>query len=161
MAAASLFDELFGIFGGGGSSKVPEIEVAVGALLVQAAQMDDRFDPSERTTIRRLLTENFKLDQVQLAHLMAGAEAAAARSPDLFHFTHVIVETFGVAERVRLIEMLWEVAYADGRLDPEEDMLIRRIAGLIHVEDHERGEARLRVLDRFAALGRPIEREKE
>jgi uncharacterized tellurite resistance protein B-like protein len=51
-------------------------------------------------------------------------------------------------ERVELIEMLWGVAYADGVLDPEEDLLVRRIAGLIHVDDRERVLARQRVLAR-------------
>ena len=42
--------------------------------------------------------------------------------------------------------MLWTVAYADGVLDPEEDMLVRQIAGLIHVPDKERGLGRQRAL---------------
>jgi uncharacterized tellurite resistance protein B-like protein len=45
--------------------------------------------------------------------------------------------------------MMWEVAYADGTLDPLEDSLLRRVGGLIDVSDHERGEARLRVLKRL------------
>jgi len=47
--------------------------------------------------------------------------------------------------------MLWEVAYADGVLDPHEDMLLRQIAGLIHVPDRERGLARKRAVERAAA----------
>jgi uncharacterized tellurite resistance protein B-like protein len=45
--------------------------------------------------------------------------------------------------------MLWEVAYADGVLDPLEDSLLRRVGGLIDVSDHERGEAKQRVLRRL------------
>ena len=56
-------------------------------------------------------------------------------------------------ERVGMVEMLWEVAYADGVLDPEEDLLIRRVAGLIHVTDRERVVARQQVLTR---LGRTL-----
>jgi uncharacterized tellurite resistance protein B-like protein len=52
-------------------------------------------------------------------------------------------------DRIRLIEMLWEVAYADGVLDPEEDMLLRRIAGLVYVSDQDRVAARQRVLKRM------------
>jgi uncharacterized tellurite resistance protein B-like protein len=51
-------------------------------------------------------------------------------------------------DRIHLIEMLWDVAYADGVLDPEEDLLIRRIAGLIYVGDRDRVLARQRVLAR-------------
>ena len=53
-------------------------------------------------------------------------------------------------QRIELIEMLWSIAYADGVLDPEEDALIRQIAGLIHVPDKARGMARQRVLARVS-----------
>jgi len=56
-------------------------------------------------------------------------------------------------ERIDLIEMLWEVAYADGVLDPEEDHLIRRIGKLVYVEDRERVHARQRVLARIKQEG--------
>jgi uncharacterized tellurite resistance protein B-like protein len=59
-----------------------------------------------------------------------------------------VFENTNPAERIQLIEMLWEVAYADGVLDPEEDLLIRRVAGLIAVEDRERVLARQRVAAR-------------
>jgi len=49
-------------------------------------------------------------------------------------------------DRGHILEMMWEVAYADGVLEPHEDMLLRRIAGLIHVSDRERGEARQKAL---------------
>ena len=56
---------------------------------------------------------------------------------------------FAFEERVELIEMLWEVAYAYGVLDEYEDSLLRRVGGLIYVPDRERGEARQRVLKRL------------
>jgi len=63
------------------------------------------------------------------------------------------VESMDAEERVGLIEMLWKVAYADGVLDPHEDMLVRRIAGLIYVPDRDRGVARRRALEKLAAAG--------
>ncbi len=53
--------------------------------------------------------------------------------------------------RVQIIEMLWTVAYADGALDPDEDALIRQVAGLIQVSDWERGAARRRALEKLAS----------
>jgi uncharacterized tellurite resistance protein B-like protein len=53
-------------------------------------------------------------------------------------------------ERIGIVEMMWTVAYSDGILDPHEDMLLRQIAGLIHVPDKERGLARQRALKRAA-----------
>ena len=132
------------------SSASPDsLQVAVAALLVEAARMDDRFEEPERRTIERLLTERFGLAPDTAALLLRSAEAEVARSTQLFPFTSLAVKRLDEAERARVIEMLWEVAYADGVLDPQEDMLVRRIAGLIHVPDRARGEARLRAIARL------------
>ena len=62
--------------------------------------------------------------------------------------TSQIAQAMSPGERIQLIEMLWDVAYADGVLDPEENLLIRRIAGLIYVSDRDRVLARQRALAR-------------
>jgi uncharacterized tellurite resistance protein B-like protein len=72
-------------------------------------------------------------------------------SAQYFPFTHMITTRLSTEQRVGIIEMLWEVAYADGVLDPQEDMLLRQIAGLIHVPDRDRGLARQRALEKAAA----------
>ncbi|HEV2678290.1 MAG TPA: TerB family tellurite resistance protein [Aliidongia sp.] len=144
-----MFDRILDLLMPGGAPRgEPEIHVAVAALLVEAARMDDRFDPAERRAIRRVLGRRFALDEASIDQLIATAEQAVEGSSALYRFTRVVAERFDPAARVGMIEMLWEVAYADGTLDPDEDALIRRIAGLIFVEDHERGVARQRVLAR-------------
>ena len=111
--------------------------------------MDDRFDAAERSAIERVLTERFALSPEDTHKLVAAAELAVDSSTQLFRFTDSVVRGLDVADRARIIEMLWEVAYADGVLAPEEDALLRRIAGLIHVPDLERGLARQRVMRRL------------
>lgn len=145
-----MFDRILDLLMPGGPPRAEtEIHTAVAALLVEAARMDDHFDPAERSTIRRVLGRRFALDDAQVERLVAAAERAVEGSSALYRFTRVVAERFDPAARVGMIEMLWEVAYADGTLDPDEDALIRRIAGLIFVEDHERGAARQRVLARL------------
>jgi uncharacterized tellurite resistance protein B-like protein len=146
-----MFDRILDLLMGDGSRVEAEVPVAVAALLVEAARMDDHFDPAERATIHRVLGRRFALDEATVGRLIATAERAVEGSSALYRFTRIVAERFDPAARVGMIEMLWEVAYADGVLDPDEDALIRRIAGLIFVEDHERGAARQRVL---ARLGR-------
>jgi uncharacterized tellurite resistance protein B-like protein len=80
---------------------------------------------------------------------LAAAEKRAEESNQLYAFTRLAVEKLDERGRVQLIEMLWEVAYADGVLDPDEDTLLRRVAGLLYVSDYDRGEARKRVLRRM------------
>jgi uncharacterized tellurite resistance protein B-like protein len=130
------------------SAKADQLQIAVAALMVHAATMDDTFDEAERRTIERLLGERFKLAPDAVKALLAAAERRAAESNQLYAFTRLAVEKLDEAGRVQLIEMLWEVAYADGVLDPDEDTLLRRVAGLLYVSDHDRGEARKRALRR-------------
>jgi uncharacterized tellurite resistance protein B-like protein len=125
-----------------------EVEIAVAALLIEAARMDDAFDQGERGLIGRLLGEKFGHGPEHVAQVVAEAERAVARSTQMFPFTREICARLDYDARVRIVEMLWKVAYADGALSADEDTLIRRIAGLIHVEDRDRGHARQRALRR-------------
>jgi len=127
-----------------------DLQVAVAALLVEAARMDDRFDPAERTAILRVLSARFGLSAAATGALLQAAEQAATASSQLFRFTRIIAERWSPEERVGVIEMMWEVVLADDVLAPDEDALLRRVAGLINVEDRERAEARRRVIERRA-----------
>ena len=129
--------------------RADDLNASVAALLVEAARMDDAFDEAERATITRLLSERFDLTEDQTKQVLIQAEDANQQSVELFGFIRGMVKKLDYEERVHIIEMLWEVAYADGKLSPEEDMLIRRIAGLIFVEDQDRGAARRRVTARL------------
>jgi len=130
------------------SRKPAQLQVAVAALLVQAAATDDQFDPDERAAIQALLATRFGLGGDAANALMAKAATESARSVQLYTFTRIVVERLDSEGRIGLIEMLWEVAYADGVLSPDEDALLRRVAGLIYVSDYDRGAARKRVLQR-------------
>ena len=126
------------------------LQIAIAVLLVEAARMDDHFDDTERKVIERLLAQKFQLSLEQTRELVRKAVETDERSNQLYPFTRAAVERMDLAQRIGLIEMLWEVAYADGVLDPEEDTLLRRIAGLIYVSDVDRAAARIRVLERMA-----------
>ena len=128
-----------------------ELQLAVAALLVEAARMDDNFDTGERGAIERLLAARFDLAPEVVHTLVAAAEQKMDATTQYFPFTRAITTRLSTEQRVGIIEMLWEVAYADGALDPQEDMLLRQIAGLIHVPDRERGLARKRALEKAAA----------
>ncbi|MEQ9447386.1 MAG: TerB family tellurite resistance protein [Rhodospirillaceae bacterium] len=125
-----------------------ELKLAVAALLVEAACRDDTFDEGERETIERLISEKYGLSANETHELVESAHEAQQESGHLYGFTRNMVKGMEYEERVHLIEMLWDVVYADGILDPHEDALIRRVAGLIYVSDVDRGSARRRVLDR-------------
>src|SRR5580704_15926945 len=119
---------------------------ALAVLLIEVARSrDNRVEDREEGVIERALTRRFGLEQNEIVRLVKAAEEGAIQATDLFHFTQVVVNKFSEEERIGVIEMLWEVAYADGVLTGDEDALIRQVAGLIDVSDRDRGDAKLRV----------------
>jgi uncharacterized tellurite resistance protein B-like protein len=146
-----MIEQILAWFSGEGSAAAEpadSVPLALCALLVEAANSDDHFDPEERKVIAELLERRFKLSPARARALLKAGERAVERSAELFHFTRIINERLLPEQRVELIEMLWEVTYADGVLDQFEDTLLRRIGGLIYIPDRERGLARQRVLKR-------------
>jgi|SRR6185437_4601260 len=129
-------------------AKPADLRLSVAVLLLEAARQDDVFAPSERAAIEKLLIQRFDLSPEECHALMASAESHSAQLVQLHGTTCDIAAQMGTEERIGLVEMLWDVAYADGVLDPEEDLLIRRIAGLIYVSDRDRVLARQRVMQR-------------
>ncbi len=132
-----------------------QLEFAAAALMVEAASIDGRLDEAERDTIERLLVERFDLAQDEASELLQGALEAHDGHNHLLRFTRQIKDGFSLEERSAVIEMLWEVAYADGELHQYEANLLRRVGGLIYVSDRERGAARKRVLTRLGLQDAP------
>lgn len=135
--------------GGGKVSTEDRIRSAAAALLVEAATLDGALGDGERAHIEALLAERFGLTPAEAAQLFADGCQSVADSVQLVTFTRVIKDNFDMPERVRMIEMLWEVAYADGHLHDYEANLVRRICGLIYVPDQDSGAARKRALARL------------
>ncbi|MEM8799390.1 MAG: TerB family tellurite resistance protein, partial [Pseudomonadota bacterium] len=122
---------------------------AVAALMIEAGGIDGELDPNEKNRIIRLLAERFSLDTATASTLFARAEAAHADTEQLLGFTRTIKDKMNAEERIELIELMWEVVYADGEVHDYEAQLMRRLAGLIYVEDRESGRARQRVLEKM------------
>ncbi len=132
-----------------GGDPTERLRRAAAALLVEAARLDGSVGEQERARILALLQAHFGVTAGEAGALFAAAAEATEEAVDLFAFTRVINESFAPDERVTVIEMLWEVAYADGHLDDFEANLIRRVGGLLFVPDRETGEARKRALARL------------
>jgi uncharacterized tellurite resistance protein B-like protein len=141
-----MFNQLLRLLQEPPARTAPDLRLSVAVLLLEAARQDDHFDVRERAVIADMLSRRFDLTAEQCAALMAQGEAQASQMVQLHGHTSAILEQMDEAGRIGMIEMLWRVAYADGVLDPEEDLLIRRVAGLIHVSDRDRVLARQRAL---------------
>jgi uncharacterized tellurite resistance protein B-like protein len=127
-----------------------ELRLAAAALLVEAAKLDGAFDDAERARVAALLNERFGMEPADIAVLIEAAEEETDLAGGLYGFTKEVRSNFDHEERVSMIEMLWDVAYADGTLHDFESNMLRRVAGLLYVTDRESGEARKRVLSRLS-----------
>jgi uncharacterized tellurite resistance protein B-like protein len=121
-----------------------EFRVAYAALLVHAAAIDGSVSESERDRLKSLLMRRFELDQGATADLIARAAAADERAVDLYHFTRLLNERLDEPGRLRMIETMWTVAYADGAPSDYENNLIWRVADLLGVSQAERVALRQR-----------------
>jgi uncharacterized tellurite resistance protein B-like protein len=123
--------------------------IATAALLIEAALSDDDYQEVERQAINDVLMRHYNISEEDAKALVHDAEKAQSESGQLFYFTRTVKDSFPIETRVQMIEMLWEIAYADGVLSKFEANLVRRVAGLIYVSDRERGDARKRVMVRL------------
>ena len=111
--------------------------LAAAALLIEIARADFQFDDDEQAAIESALRGSLDLDDDEIAELvrLAGEESRDATS--LHQFTRLVNETHEIADKCALMEQLWRVAYADGRIDRYEEQILRRIADLLHLRHAE------------------------
>ncbi|MEM9840882.1 MAG: TerB family tellurite resistance protein [Pseudomonadota bacterium] len=140
-----MLDSLFRKFRGEAETeeaKTDPLQRAVAALLVEAARADEDYTETEKALIDRLLAGQFALSADQTAALRAEAEAAQAEANDLYGFSRVVKDELSREGKMQLIEAMWRVVLTDDHRDPHEEMVIRRLVGLIHLEDRDSTEAR-------------------
>lgn len=124
-----------------------ELAAAAVAVFVEAALLDGGFDDDERQIILQLMTERFQIPATEAASLIDKAASDPEHANKLYSATRTIRDGFGIEERIDVMEMLWQVAYADGVLHDYEANLVRRVAGLLYVQDQDNGRARKRALE--------------
>lgn len=122
--------------------------MAAAALMVETAARDGDFSVGERATIERLLQAHFDLDAKAAATMVDEVMSLHDNASDVFRFTSALNKRFSPEERLEIVELLWEVVYADGEAHHYETSLMRRLAGLLYLEDADVGAARKRVLAR-------------
>lgn len=123
------------------------VRVAAAALMIEVVRGDDEFSAVEREAVRASMQRKFELDAGEAEELLALAEAAARDAHDYYQFTSRINESFTESQKLRLLEELWRVAWADETLHRHEEHLIRRVADLLHLRHSDYIRAKLRVQD--------------
>jgi uncharacterized tellurite resistance protein B-like protein len=119
--------------------------LATAALLIRAATVNSEMSASRRQILRAVLKSGFALDDPATAQLIDDASAAEQSAVDLYHFTRQLNDALDDEGRRRIVKMMWEVVYADGRVSEFEDNIIWRIADLLGVSSRQRVELRRQV----------------
>ena len=107
--------------------------LAVAALLLEMSRMDEEVTEEERLAVEREVREQFGLSGDESEALLKMAEAEREEAVDYFQFTRLINDHYSAEEKERVVETLWRIAFADGRLDRYEEHLVRRLAELLYV----------------------------
>jgi uncharacterized tellurite resistance protein B-like protein len=122
-----------------------DYRLAAAALLVHTAAIDGNISDVERQKIRSVIKRAFGLDEVATDELVAEATEAEHEAIDLYHFTSLINRSLDEDGRRRVVEMMWEIVYADGRASEFESNLVWRAADLLGISSRERIELGRRV----------------
>ena len=125
--------------------------LALAALLVHAVAIDGVTRDDERATLRSLLARKFDLSHAELEQLIEDATVAESEAVDLYRFTSVLKSRMSEDERIRVIENLWEMVYADGESHEFEENLVWRVAELLGVNRRDRIAAKRQVAEKNSA----------
>jgi len=137
--------------GNGGETGDEDIRVAVCALFLEMSHVDGEFTESEREDILSLLKKHYGLSDEHVAALMEASRKELEGSIDLWQFTNLINQNYSREEKIRVIEMIWQIVYADDRLDKHEDYLVHKLAKLLRLTHKELIDAKLKVRARHMA----------
>ncbi|MBK0398088.1 TerB family tellurite resistance protein [Limibaculum sp. M0105] len=127
----------------------PDGREAFAAVLMRAASADGQVEGTEHAMVAELIARRFGMTLAEASELAESGAALAERASDLVSLTRVIKDTVPYEERIGVIEAVWEVIYADGVRCDAEAALVRKLCGLLYVEDRDAGLARQRVTQRL------------
>ena len=109
-----------------------EIALSTCVLLIEVSKSDDTYDESEKNKIVNIIQNKFSLDDNQMTFLLEIADKKNKEMISLYDWTSSINESYDYEQKKDLIKLLWDVAYADGRIDKYEDYTIRKISELLY-----------------------------
>lgn len=122
------------------------IYLATCALLIELANVDGEFSKQEKDDIINVFMSRYGLPKEEIEKLISLSQEKLEKSIDLWHFTNLINQNYNLEEKLQVIETVWEVAYADGRLDQHEDYLVHKIATLLRLSHKQLIDAKLKIL---------------
>lgn len=130
------------------------LQLACAVLLMEVMRAEPDLRDEERQAVMAALRRKFTLSPDEVERLVELADEKARTANDFFGFTSTLNDSLGHEQKVRVVEYMWQVAYADGEIDENENHLISKVAGLLHVTHGEYIAAKLHARQ-AAGLGAP------
>jgi uncharacterized tellurite resistance protein B-like protein len=124
------------------------LKVATCALLIEMASIDNEFDLVEKERITGYFRDNFGLTETEIKRLFDLAKEQLDTRIDLWGFTNLINLNYSTEQKMKVIEIIWEVIYADGKLSAHEDYLVHKLYKMLNLTHSQMIEAKLNVLKR-------------
>ncbi|MCK5125097.1 MAG: TerB family tellurite resistance protein [candidate division Zixibacteria bacterium] len=122
-----------------------DLQIATTALMIEMANIDDEFSDDERQVIVKTLTGRFQISEDKVDKIISEAEKEVNRQLDMYYFTNMINEHFAKPEKIKIIELVWQVVYSDDHLNGHEDYLVHRFAKLLRLDHKDLIDAKLKV----------------
>lgn len=110
-----------------------QLNLAAAALLMETARADFTQDAAEQAAMQSVLVETLSVSEQELKEIINLAEARVDEATSLYQFTRLINDHYSPEKKILLIQAMWRVAFADGRIDKYEEHLIRQVSDLIYV----------------------------
>ncbi len=123
-----------------------DIRLATCALFLEMAKIDGEFSKEEQESVTSMLKEKFQLSDEYTAELMKSSQKELDGSIDLWQFTNLVNQNYSRDEKINIVEMIWKIVYADGKLDKHEDYLVHKLGKLLRLYHKELINAKLKVL---------------
>lgn len=125
-----------------------DLRLATAALLLEMARADHEETPAERRAAEAMLARHFAIERTAAEALLARADDSLQHAVSLYEFTRVLNDTLSAAERRAVVQMVAEVAAADGHFDKHEQHLLSKLADLLYLRRAEYANIRASVLER-------------
>lgn len=113
------------------------LEIACSVLLCEVMLADGQLDDTEKAKLNDIISSQFQLTDIEVAEIIQHALLLCENATDFYQFTSKINESYSLEQRIKMLELLWQVAYADGELASIEEHIIRKIADLLHLRHSE------------------------
>ena len=125
------------------------LELAAAVLMVEISLADSEIQDEEREVIINALENQFHLPAEDTETIFDLATREADHAVSLHGFTSLLNKTMSYEEKVKIIELLWHVAYADAVLDKYEEYFVRKISDLLYVSHSDYIKAKHRATEQL------------